>query len=99
MMIHSGEKPFQCTYEGCCKYFREKGNLVSHLKKHHKQEKKEAHDVMKENSLNSTSSNNDSSGNEDNILEIIYNYESEKNNHIFDLNELNCYTNSDNQDD
>lgn len=36
MMIHTGEKPFQCTYPKCCKRFREKGNLNSHMKKHFK---------------------------------------------------------------
>jgi len=35
-MIHTGEKPFNCTFPGCQKKFREKGNLNSHLKKHYK---------------------------------------------------------------
>lgn len=99
-MIHSGKKPFQCTFKSCCKYFREKGNLMSHFKKHHKEEKKEA-SAIKENSLNSTSSNNESISNGDGLINFLYVHEADKNNNsnLFDLNELNCYNYSDSQDD
>lgn len=34
LMIHTGEKPFHCSFPGCGKNFREKGNLNSHMRKH-----------------------------------------------------------------
>jgi len=33
-LVHSGLKPFACTFSGCKQTFRQKGHLVSHLRKH-----------------------------------------------------------------
>merc|ERR1719471_2142461 len=34
--IHTGEKPFPCTFSGCHKRFSDKSNLRTHLKVHMK---------------------------------------------------------------
>ncbi|QEU58321.1 hypothetical protein KDRO_A03360 [Kluyveromyces lactis] len=34
MLVHSGDKPFECTWEGCNKKFNVKSNLIRHLKLH-----------------------------------------------------------------
>jgi uncharacterized Zn-finger protein len=34
IFTHTGEKPYNCTYEGCNKRFSEKGNMKTHLKTH-----------------------------------------------------------------
>lgn len=33
-LVHSGEKPFCCSFRTCGKKFRQKGHLISHLRKH-----------------------------------------------------------------
>jgi hypothetical protein len=35
-MIHKGEKPFTCAFEGCNKSFIEKGNMKIHFQTHFK---------------------------------------------------------------
>jgi uncharacterized Zn-finger protein len=40
-MIHTGEKPYQCAFEGCNKKFVEKGNMKTHYKTHIKTTKQE----------------------------------------------------------
>lgn len=37
MLIHSGEKPFKCTYEGCDKGFRSKSSRAEHMRRHTKE--------------------------------------------------------------
>lgn len=32
--IHTGERPFPCTYPGCDKTFRQSGNLTKHMRSH-----------------------------------------------------------------
>lgn len=34
MYRHSGEKPYECTYEGCTKRFTTPGSRIEHLRKH-----------------------------------------------------------------
>jgi uncharacterized Zn-finger protein len=35
MKIHTGEKPFECTYPGCFKLFKAYPHLSDHLKRHY----------------------------------------------------------------
>jgi len=34
MRIHSGEKPFTCSVEGCGKTFTTQGHLTDHMRRH-----------------------------------------------------------------
>ena len=69
-MIHTGEKPFSCTFPGCQKKFREKGNLNSHLKKHYKN----CNLLININNGNNNNGNNNKCSSENEIkYEIYYN--------------------------
>lgn len=35
LYIHTGERPFACTAEGCCRKFRQASQLYIHKRKHH----------------------------------------------------------------
>lgn len=39
-LIHSGDTPFKCTWEGCTKAFNVKSNMMRHLKSHQKKAQK-----------------------------------------------------------
>lgn len=39
MRIHTGEKPFQCSYDGCSKTFRFRSGIASHIKHTHQRQK------------------------------------------------------------
>lgn len=41
-LIHSGDTPFKCTWEGCTKAFNVKSNMMRHLKSHQKKARKGA---------------------------------------------------------
>lgn len=34
MLVHTGDKPHQCTFADCNRSFRQRGHLVSHLRRH-----------------------------------------------------------------
>ncbi len=34
MMIHTGDKPYECPYKDCYRKFTEKGNMKTHYKTH-----------------------------------------------------------------
>ena len=95
-MIHTGEKPFSCTFPGCQKKFREKGNLNSHLKKHYKN-----CNLMLNNYGNNNNNNNDENKNKnvvyfdikkiinnDDIKKIINNDDNNNNNNDDDDNKI-----------
>ena len=93
-MIHTGEKPFSCTFPGCQKKFREKGNLNSHLKKHYKN----CNLLLNNNNGNNNgNNNNDNDGNDgnNNKNNVVY-FDIKK---IINNNDDNNNNNNDDDDD
>ena len=97
-MIHTGEKPFSCTFPGCQKKFREKGNLNSHLKKHYKNCNLLIN--INNNGNNNGNNNNDNDGNDGNNNKNVVYFDIKKiiNNNNDDNNNNNNNNNDDDDD-